>query len=293
MKTADICIMTRCGSDYGSGHFWRMTNLLSILRNQGLNVYISCDCYPDNFPDNLRPYTSHSPVKAEILIRDMRDSTKDAASLLAAKYRRIISIDDAGYTSLYNKNIDLLPRAEHPIETGYGNFPFVFGYHFSKAINDLHSTPEKDLDLLIYTGFGNNDYPLLSENQSLEIAFFNGSNCYYKGSTLSGSSYYNLLFKSKNFLSHFGLSLYEAYICNCNIFALNPSDYHSKLTDNEKRIPVINLGTFANINKELQSTLKKTILEKTALSMFNLEETKNRINEMQSLFVKLLEIAAN
>ena len=209
-----------------------MTNLLSILRNQGLDVYINSDCFPENFPTELRPYASYSPVKADILVRDMRDSTQVIASRLVKDYKKVISIDDAGCTSLYDKNIDLLPRAENPVETSGNTFPFLFGYHFAEAVNNFDTMPKKDMDLLVYTGINNTDYPLLLDNERFEIVFFNGSNCFYRGSKLSGSSYYRLLFRSKNFLSHFGLSLYEAYICNCNIFALNPSDYHSKLADN-------------------------------------------------------------
>jgi hypothetical protein len=43
--------------------------------------------------------------------------------------------------------------------------------------------------------------------------------------------YAGLLLRARVFISHFGLSLYEAKLAGCSVLSLNPTAYHSSLAD--------------------------------------------------------------
>lgn len=242
-------LITSCNRELGSGHFWRMTTLLALLIDQGVNVRLYSDHFPKHFPATLRPFCITTiPSKVHTIIRDKRDSSEDEATALKKRSTQIIALDDSGFTKLYTKNITLLPVPklfEPTLPLQHTAFPFLFGYHFYEETKLYKKKQHKDIDLLIYTGFKQSDYPL---NIDALAERFTVATCNGNGASLVGSheslSYVDLLLRSKNFLSHFGLSLYEAALSNATVFALNPTHYHETLCLCEKRIIITNLGTF-------------------------------------------------
>ncbi|MDA3900127.1 MAG: hypothetical protein PF637_06360 [Spirochaetes bacterium] len=290
----DFVITTRCGSDYGSGHFWRMTTLLNLLLKANYSVHLYSDLFPDNFPDSLRPFTSRNLPAARHLIHDMRDSDETGAQKLSHQFGTITTIDDAGFTSLYKQSIKLLPSDTEVLLPTNGSFPFLYGYHFHQAVCILDSIPEKNIDLLVYTGFNSRDYPISFEQlqKSYTIAWFNGTSCTINGKTDRSYSFHDLLFRSKLFLSHFGLSLYEAALAGAHVVALNPSPYHSALADNEKRIALINTGTF-DADKEKASKLIHQLVGSNSSSDFEApdlspEHLHQKVATQHSLFLEKL-----
>jgi len=91
------------------------------------------------------------------------------------------------------------------------------------------------------------------------------------------------VFFSDNLIAHFGVTIFEASLCGCNIFTINPTLYHSQLSD-VATVTLTNFGVYPDINTEkAKNDLKASVsLKRKVLSV---DELKSRIeNHIERVF---------
>ncbi|MGL4368968.1 MAG: hypothetical protein ACRCUT_04755, partial [Spirochaetota bacterium] len=55
---------------------------------------------------------------------------------------------------------------------------------------------------------------------------------------------------AKNLISHFGITLFEGSLCGCRLFSINPSQYHSQLTETASPLlDISNFGVYPDIDE--------------------------------------------
>jgi hypothetical protein len=254
-----------------------MASLLNFLRQQGFNPYLVTN--PDSFPLPEFRHTILPEINDDtnLIIRDSRDSSSSQISLLK-KIAPVIAIDDLGEGRAdADLAIDLLPNLVYTQREQ--DSPFIYGYSFTKAIHEYPQLETvKDIDFCVYAGFGasaeyvsflkdilpyDSRSVILDGVLSVEIM---------KGKTyLSALNYPKTAVSSKNFISHFGISLFEGNLCNCKTFSINPTGYHSKLADLAG--PLIGTENFG------------------VYSDFDLDSVKNRLKEAASVQKRSIRIA--
>jgi len=225
-----IIIVTGTGGHLGTGHFQRMVNLaMNINREQNLSVSIFLPqnnelSLTEKFKDIL---IENIPHDTDLIIRDMRDSSIEEMKNLKA-IAPVLTIDDIGEgRNLANYTLYLLPnKLESPDSIKLNHKLFLYGYNFIHGIESLKEKKsiKKDIDIAIYLGF-NPDKELIS-NIKKSISKDLSSIL-----LVNDIGYAEILCRSKIVVTHFGITMFEAHLCGCKIAALNPSDYHSALTD--------------------------------------------------------------
>jgi len=293
-----IALVTAWGGNFGTGHLYRMLTLLNyLLVDRNTDTCIVSD--PPSFLDKkFSAFVTHAvPHDTTLIIRDMRDSTaKDIERL--KKIAPVMVVDDCGEgRSLADAAIDLLPNLEFPESVKpFDEIPFLFGYNFYSSVKSLvpGDRLHKKFDFCFYAG-ANPSEDYISFVQSLlpstgSTVIVNGSKTLlYEQGKLSESNLYwpePVLF-SETLISHFGVTLFESSLCDCNIFTINPSIYHSQLSD-IATLNLVNFGVYPDINSEkAKKDLKASVsLHRKVLSADNL---KNRVVSHTERFVKLIE----
>ncbi len=251
-----MTIKTSWGKALGMGHIQRMATLLWYLNERkNIKTFLISDAIPDFFPVELRNYVkTNIDFKPDIIIRDMRDSTEDEITHLK-KTGKVIVIDDNGPgRRLADHAIDILPNPDPSERRKKDSGIFIYGYNFLKAVSDLKGkTIKKELDFAIYPGNSpTKEYidfliSLLPDNSTYTL--LNGENSYLvkNGKKLDAcnSSYAEIVLSSRVVISHFGITLYEGYISGCRLISINPTPYHSLLSEMAKDfLSLINLGEF-------------------------------------------------
>lgn len=158
MDKKKIIIITGTGGILGTGHLQRMLNLASFMNDKNefdISLMIRAGNYP--LPVQFsRMKTDTLPEKADLIIRDMRDSSKEEISSLG-RIAPVLVVDDAGKgRDAADHSIDLLPRpAEASSEFIIHTESFLYGYNFTRGIESLgdRAFHSRDIDIAIYAGF--------------------------------------------------------------------------------------------------------------------------------------------
>jgi hypothetical protein len=238
--TRRIGIITDWDGHYGSGHIQRMAALCRSLNDvRGVEAAIINAKAPGMLRDSgqvvVRPALwSHT----DCIVRDMRDSS--VAEMTALRERApVLAIDDSGPgRALADSVLDLLPNAVQGLESGrYRPECYLYGHNF---LHELARPPEgireKDVDVALYAGH---------EPAPGDVAFFSslvpkgrtGVICAGTGAVAvngdawryDNSDYASLLLRARVFVSHFGISIFEARLCGCQVLTVNPTAYHASL----------------------------------------------------------------
>ena len=270
MKKTIISIISEWGKTYGHGHLQRMAGLVNFLNSkQSIDSFIiSKNNPPDPFQDFIIPEIKD---ETSLIIRDMRDSSEEEIEALK-KHAKVLVIDDNGKGK---KNadfaIDLLP-----VPGKNGNYMpecFLYGYNFIQSINNIkEKTIEKSIDLAIYPGMSPDETLInriiSSLPETTRIVVLKGNN-----------SLPEAIISSKVLLTHFGITLYEGDLCGCRIITINPTDYHSELTELIKNeLNIINLGILDGLDIEKSIKIINQAIDRPRSMNIELIKIKKIIN---------------
>ena len=266
-----IAIKTSAGKFLGMGHIQRMYSLLWYLNEiKNIKTFLLSDVFPDPFPSELKKYFKENlDFSPELIIRDMRDSSTEEIDLLQNTAPVIVIDDNGSGRQTADYAIDILPNPAHETNK-FDSGIFIYGYNFLSALLKLGNTSIiKNIDFALYPGnSADSEYieflkSLLPDNSS--YAVLNGNNSYVKNnkrkSGIKESSYAEILLSSKAVISHFGITLYEAFIAECRTIAVNPTPYHSELSDLAgDYLQLANLGIYTDLNiKEAKASTAEII----------------------------------
>jgi hypothetical protein len=238
-----IALVTSWGENFGTGHLYRMATLLDyLLAEHDIETCLVADPAPSFLEQKLLPRIVQSvPQDSTLIIRDMRDSSVEEIELLK-QLAPVLVIDDCGEgRSSADAAIDLLPNLKYPASIKpFGEMPFLFGYNFYAAVRSLLTGDrlQKRFDFCFYAGANPSlDYISfvlqLIPSAASSIVIDAEKTMVYKNGKFSESDmqYPWPLLCSENLISHFGVTIFEGALCGCNIFTINPTSYHSQLSD--------------------------------------------------------------
>lgn len=242
MPKNNILIITGTGGSLGTGHLQRMLALAVHLNKTGdftAKIFLKQNLFPpDESFQNL--LTDSISENTDFIIRDMRDSSVDEI-LLLKKAARVLAIDDSGQgNSVSDYTISLLPA---PSDTHKPVKPetsmFLYGYNFSKGIKTLagKKISGRNIDVAVYIGHDPSQELVAEIKKAIPIStnsiLLTGKEpVVLTGDVaLTGTCYAEILCRTKIMVTHFGLTMFEAHVCGCGIVALNPTAYHSTLTE--------------------------------------------------------------
>ncbi len=242
MDKRKIIIVTGTGGILGTGHIQRMLNL-AVNLNRTESFTASIFLTQNEFPIDRKfagMITDSIPSDAELIIRDMRDSTIEEMKSLKEK-GPVLAIDDSGTGREYaDFSLNLLPLPSEEIHNIKPDKSiFLYGYNFAEGISSLieRNFLKRDIDAAVYAGYNPSQELLSSIRKSIpqqynSVLLAGGKALNFTGNILQmDTSYAEIISRSKIVITHFGLTMYEADACGCRIAALNPTAYHSSLTD--------------------------------------------------------------
>jgi hypothetical protein len=242
MAKKNILIVTGTGGIYGTGHFQRMLALAFHLNGTGLfsvKIFLKQNQFPPDISSEFL-LTESIPEQTDLIITDMRDSLEDEM-LFLKEYAPVLAIDDSGPgNNIADYTLTLLPvpsGSNKPVIPDTSKF--LYGYNFSKGVESLsvRNFDERNIDITVYAG--NNPLPELvteikksiPESANSLLLTGNEPELLTGKISFSGTGYAEILCRTKIMVTHFGLTMFEADICGCRIAALNPSTYHSTLSE--------------------------------------------------------------
>lgn len=245
----DVLIITGKDNNLGSGHFQRMAALLWRLRTKyRVNAYMLVSPNNGTYPLELKELLVEKTQPAGLIVRDMRDSHEYEIRELK-KLGKVCVIDDRGKGRMIaDVRIDLLPHFEKTDDAANGSF--LYGYNFIQNLEALAGNSiEKKIDVAIYSGFSGEscDYLLTLLPDNCSYCLLGGAKPLIreKGESVQifDDNYARLLCASKVAMSHFGIFLYEAFAAQCRIVTVNPTKYHSEISESAKEaLNLINVG---------------------------------------------------
>jgi len=273
MDKKRIVIVTGTGGPLGTGHMQRMLGLASYMEEKGdFDISILPMAGDYRFPAEFAAMVTKTlPAKADLIIRDMRDSS-GSEILSLSKIAPVLAVDDAGKgKALAAHSINILPLPSPGEAIPADMEKFLYGYNFTRGIESIPEErgAERDIDIAIYTGFSPPPgiLPLIERSlpgDARSVIFSSGRPVLLTGKPLAGEpSYAGILTRAKIIMTHFGITMFEANICGCMVAALNPTPYHGKLTSLVmKDMSIIHsaeYGTFDPVlmNDDLLQNLKK------------------------------------
>lgn len=300
MVKKNITIVTGTGGPLGTGHLQRMLNLVSYLEEKNefeVSLLIKSGTFP--LPEKFsRIKIDRFPAKADLIIRDMRDS--EINEILALnKIAPVLAVDDAGEgRSRAAFSIDLLPPPErHSSGSQFNIERFIYGYNFSLGIESLGNEylDARDIDITIYAGFNPSDELLSSISRSIPggrraIILSAGKPVVLTGDPLPDDiSYAEILTSSRIVMTHFGITMFEADICGCMVAALNPTRYHSELTDSIKNsIRLVHSAEYKTFDPVLMGDDIENALRKNHSEGFYANDILSRINNGLENFTRYI-----
>jgi hypothetical protein len=277
---ASISIITSVDGIYGSGHASRMAFLAEFLTGKGHRVSAVCPVRAGEVVPALKPYIRETiPSGTNLIIRDMRDSDEAEIRILKEE-APVIAVDDCGGgRNSADMIIHCLPNLLDssplpPLEES----PFLFGHSFELFMKQNREKMfVKDIDLCVYAGQNPSDeylgkvlsaIPLSETTAELIQSAFPGTGLrsspetgpYAKSICITGkgdpvlfgngadakapASFPEALLRSHKVITHFGITLFEAYVCGCVLYTINPGEYHRLLCERAKdSLGLENLGT--------------------------------------------------
>ncbi len=300
MVRKNIIIVTGTGGPLGTGHLQRMLNLASYLENKNefeVSLLIKSGTYP--LPEKFsRIKIDRFPSNADLIIRDMRDSENNEIIALN-KIAPVLAVDDAGEgRSRAAFSIDLLPPpGKYSSDSQFNIERFLYGYNFTLGIESLGNEylDTRNIDITIYAGFNPSDELLSNISRSIPggrraIILSAGKPVVLTGDPLPDNiTYAEILTSSRIVMTHFGITMFEAVICGCNIAALNPTRYHSELTDSIRNdIRLIHSAEYKSFDPVLMSDDIENELKKNPAEGFYANDILNRINSGLENFTRYI-----
>ncbi len=300
MDKKKILIVTGTGGILGTGHIQRMLNLavhLNMKNNLSASIYLTQNHHPvkNKFTYLL---TDSIPPDTDLIIKDMRDSSVDEINSLR-KTAPVLAIDDSGDGKAFaDYNLNLLPVPSDTesiikLETSL----FIYGYNFAEGISQLkHKSISKDIDVTIYAGYDPSSELITSIKKSIpesinSILLKKGKADNFTGEILKSEiPYAEIIARSRIVITHFGLTMFEADACGCKIAALNPSEYHSKLTGiMNQDFNIIYSSEYTSLSiEDLKNTIE-TELKKKYDDIILPDKILNKINTGTENFIKYIE----
>lgn len=288
---AEITIITGYGDEFGSGHYQRMLLLAQKLSADHNINFISKNSPNQNY-DFINICTD-VPENTDLIIRDKRDSNPDDIEPLK-KISKVVVVDDNGEGSLLaDKKIDLLvsPDSDNSI---YKEKMLLYGYYFYKSNLEMQNENyKKDIDVLYYHAFSERELKKLRSVFRNKDIFIIKDGCVYENDisrkTLVSENYIECLLRAKVLVSHFGIMPYEAKLCNSEVVFINPSDYHSSLSDIFcKKFGGQNLGTYSELPSKTFPELNDLFSKKYAPA--SSKKILNQITENLDRFVDFISV---
>lgn len=238
MPKNDVFILTSYNQVFGKGHFFRMCTLGKFLEEKGVSVKIFSNEIPNGIPlDVLNLFVTEADVDAKVIVRDKRDSSAQEITKLKQN-AKVIVIDDIGSgRDVADKAIDFLPNLKYEYNDNF----FVPGFSYYNYINsNKDKIIEKQKQILLYS-------PCKEDNNFLEMLQKTGYEIKIAGE--NGVVFEKELLLSKVFVSHFGVSFFEANFAKTKIASIAISDYHLDLAVNvQKEMGLCNVGLYPNLN---------------------------------------------
>lgn len=261
---ATIAVLAGWGEKYGTGHIQRM---VALIRHLNTKPDVEALLWSDSPPKLITGWAAIPTGKVlgnriDLIIRDMRDSSTE--EMLSLKARApVLALDDLGPgRSEADFVLDLLPHT-YDLPSGTGTTDdglFIFGDTFISGLAGLgERVIEKTIDYALYPGVGAPPEYITFLKSLLPrpstTALLQGSSLLVDGPSgvreFGQSDYSLLLLSSKVLISHFGVSLYEAAAAGCRPVAINPTPYHSVLSDRAPAsLGLRNLGVSGTIDRE-------------------------------------------
>jgi hypothetical protein len=300
MDKVKITIVTGTGGIFGTGHMQRMLNLavhLNRTENFNASIFLKHREYPleEKFNSLL---TNTIPSGTGLIIRDMRDSSSEEMQLLK-QTAPVLAIDDSGEGCEYaDYAINLLPTASGNLKSiRLEKSLFLYGYNFAEGIALLNEKNSflRDIDIALYAGYEPSPELLSSIKTSIPDTFNSvllagGKALNFTGEILKPEiPYAEIISRSKIVITHFGLTMFEADACGCKIAALNPSAYHSSLTELvRKDFDIIYSSEYKNFAPD---DLKRSVESESVYNTekdFSPSDIINKINTSTENFIKYL-----
>jgi len=290
MDKKNLIITTGTDGPLGTGHLQRMLNLASYMNEKhdfDISFLIKTGEYPLPPEFSLKKISS-LPGGCDLIIRDMRNSTKQEI-LSLSKTAPVLAIDDAGEgksQAAYSINLLPLPSSSSSVvDPDYDKF--IYGYNFTNGVKNLKNRKisERDIDITVYAGFTPPPSLLNQIGKSLPsnsraVILSSGKPVVLTGAPLVEEiSYAEILARTKIVMTHFGITMFEAHISGCMIAALNPTAYHSELTETvRKEMKIINASEYSKFDPVIMSDDLILNLKKYNLTNISADEILNRIN---------------
>ena len=294
-----ILIITEQNHYLATGHLQRMALLLRFLNEGGLRARIKTATDISLLDPQLESWrVKDIPKDCDLILRDMRDSTVEEIEELQKK-APVIAIDDHGPgRSVASQAIDLLPnptaktdnQALHPEA-------FLFGHTFANDMNHSPQGTDRSIDMLLYRGADpTEEYDLFLRSLvpgGASALFMGGGSSFFlskTGEETPGSpnlSFGRAMLASRLLVSHFGISLYEGHVTACTLGALNPTEYHSTLTDMAE-LPLTNLGVWHQGDGDMMKQQIFSLLEGNNPPIVQGSEVYNTIRARAMAFIDLI-----
>lgn len=269
-----ISIVTGWGPELGTGHVQRMATLYHYLsKHPDIEVHFVAPPLPRAL-SGITEFIPDSKIHKDsvLIVRDMRDSSANEILQLQST-APVVAIDDLGPgRKEADFVLDLLPNIPYRGSKSYREDLYLYGFTFIQSLTGLKTeTIKKDIDLVFYTGLGaSKNYKsfLLSViPDDHNAVLLTGSEPFYHNlndNQFRNTGYAEFLSRARIFVSHFGISLYEAHICGCRLVSINPSEYHSSLADSAaSSLKMTNLGVYGIIETAPARSRIVQILKKT------------------------------
>jgi hypothetical protein len=229
----------------------------------------------------------------------MRDSSTEEIQLLK-QTAPVLVIDDSGSGRvLADYTLNLLPLPSGILNDSKPDTSlFLYGYNFSEGINLLKekNSFKKDIDVAVYTGYNpSTDLTALIKKSIPDTADSvllagGGAVCLTGKSSYSGSEYAEIISRTKIIITHFGLTMFEAYACGCSIVALNPTKYHDSLTDIVRDdFNIIYSSDYDSFSPENLYEIIDSKLKNYDAVEISADKILNKINSGTENFIKYIE----
>jgi len=283
MTKKKVSIITGWGEGLGNGHLQRMANLASYLISRGLQASIISGNRPEPFPgDASQLFSGKILPGTDLIIRDMRDSETGEIEALK-KYAPVLAVDDSGPgRQSADFNLTLLPNPAGSVSGQPSYDMFIYGYNITREIKMLGKKKiHKTMDISLYLPLDimknmNSILRILPEEMTVTIMSHNGPAIIKNGSILPlNKNHTEILLSSRLLVCHFGITLFEGHLSGCYLATINPTGYHSSLSDAVKsELGLENLGVYPGINPDS----KKIISELVASNVSGLADP-SKIND--------------
>lgn len=232
MNSTHITIITDSGPHIGQGHWQRMLLLAYYCSLNSIDITL-CNKSGAHTPEGFPIIVADSiPHHTHCIIRDMRDSSKEEIENLRA-IATVIVIDDCGEGRVHaHAAIDLLPNIYGSTSNTYtSTVPlFLYGYNFYQSLLQSPDTVSKDIDCFIYASTFDAAPLCKALGPHIHFVCTDGKTFFTNTQLSPGTNYAELIARSKVVISHFGITIYEALLCDCNCVIVNPTSYHNELS---------------------------------------------------------------